>query len=109
MVPDRPSNRLQTLVTEREPVLNSSVKRNSANLWGGERRRALWLEQDQFQQICRYDNTIFTPDPLDHRNHMPALVLVVDLELIISLCTALSEPEVGFLASERGRCTSNSL
>lgn len=37
-VPDRPSNRLQTLVTEWEPVLNSSVKRNSANLWGGKRR-----------------------------------------------------------------------
>lgn len=32
IVPDRPSNRLQTLVTEWEPVLNSSVKRNSANL-----------------------------------------------------------------------------
>lgn len=32
MVPERPSNRLQKLVSEREPVLNSSVKRNSANL-----------------------------------------------------------------------------
>lgn len=32
IVPDRPSNRLKKLVTEREPVLNSSVKRNSANL-----------------------------------------------------------------------------
>lgn len=34
MVPERPSNRLQKLVGEREPLLNSSVKRNSANLQG---------------------------------------------------------------------------
>lgn len=32
IVPERPSNRLQKLVGEREPLLNSSVKRNSANL-----------------------------------------------------------------------------
>lgn len=38
IVPERPSNRLQTLVTEWEPVLNSSVKRNSANLVGEVRR-----------------------------------------------------------------------
>lgn len=34
MVPERPSNRLQKLAGEREPLLNSSVKRNSANLQG---------------------------------------------------------------------------
>lgn len=32
IVPERPSNRLQKLVSEQEPLLNSFVKRNSANL-----------------------------------------------------------------------------
>lgn len=40
MVPERPSNRLQKLAGEREPLLNSSVKRNSANLQGKNKHTA---------------------------------------------------------------------
>lgn len=45
-VPDRPSNRLHMLVTESEPVLNSSVKMNSANLRAGKNTDGTYCNTD---------------------------------------------------------------